>query len=461
MTFIFRSAANTQKARELCGSSQQPPESARFRMRMHELMTALAALCEAEHPSTQTGSRPATSSILRPFRTDNLERNTISEEIRTKIMTPLARSEARGHGLGYIYIMRSQRGMHTLSALKIGFSKYHPEHRAHELASCLSRPEVVAHTPLIPHAKRIESLIHAELVAKRKVQACGQCGQEHREWFTVSHAESREIVTRWSRWVLRQPYRDGVLSDEWRTYLQEKNLGSTNPEATISDLWEDILENLPRQETDLTPEKQLAAYVNACYFQNLSEEIMGPLNGSFTTLHDFTRDGRSGQPLEIRDLEREMEKFISSESEVRTDLTINPHSESDPDPSASSTDFEGWKKDVFEQIKAIKSLKTGAMSVSNSVEGITESPMGDATLLPVVSLKALKQMDAPARNWIGYNPTHQGFQFLQEAYQRGEWVGNVPQFKLPKAFRKAGIERLSAEYADGMNSSNSTKPSSS
>jgi len=31
---------------------------------------------------------------------------------------------------------------------------------------------------------------------------------------------------------------------------------------------------------------------------------------------------------------------------------------------------------------------------------------------------------------------------IQEAYQRGEWVGNIPQFKLPKAFRDAGITTL-------------------
>jgi hypothetical protein len=34
------------------------------------------------------------------------------------------------------------------------------------------------------------------------------------------------------------------------------------------------------------------------------------------------------------------------------------------------------------------------------------------------------------------------FQMLQEAYQRGEWVGDVPQFKLPKAFRKADLAKL-------------------
>ncbi|RYO77917.1 hypothetical protein DL766_001890 [Monosporascus sp. MC13-8B] len=466
MKFIFRSAANTQKAKDLCESSQQPSEAAPFRKRMHELMTALGALCEGEHSSNKTKSRSATSSVLRPFRTNNLGINAVSEELRAKIMAPLALSEVQGHGLGYIYILRSQSGISTLSALKIGFSKYHPEHRAHELAGCLSRPEVVAHTPLLPHAKRIESLIHIELMSQRKVQVCEQCGQEHREWFTISHAESREIVTRWSRWVLRQPYLGGKLSEKWRAYLQEQDFGSTNPEATMFELWEGILDNFPRQDIDSAPEEQLAGYINACYYDIQVQRILGPLKGNFPNFYKSLRDGRSGQPLEFQDLMRAMDDLISSESKVRTDPGIKPRRESESGFSARpyDFDFEDWKKEIFKKMKAIKALKTGAFSVSDPKQGVTESPLGDATLLPVVSLKALRQMDAPARNWIGYNPTHEGFQFLQEAYQRGEWVGNLPQFKLPKAFREAGITKLPAEAAVDMkviDPSDLTQPSSS
>ncbi|RYP53940.1 hypothetical protein DL769_010429 [Monosporascus sp. CRB-8-3] len=404
------------KARDLCDSSQRPSDSASFRKRMDELMIALGALCEGEHPSNKTKSRPATGSVLRSFRTNNLDRNTVSEELRPKIMTPLALSEAQGRGLGYIYILRPQSCIKTLSALKIGFSKYHPEHRAHELAGCVLAPEVVAHTPLIPHAKRIESLIHIELVAQRKVHACGQCGQEHREWFTISHAEAREIITRRSIWMLRQPYLDDKLSERWRTHLRELDFGSTNPEATMLDLWGDILDNFPHQDTDSTPGKQVAGYMNASYFENLI----------------------SGELLEIHNFMRAMDGFISSKSKVRNDPGIKPRSQSESGSSASQYNFEDWKKGVFEKMKAIKNLKTGSIS-------------------------ALGQMDATARGWIGYNPTHAGFQFLQEAYQRGEWVGTVPQFKLPKSFRKAGITKLSAEAVVDMKDrdpSYSTQPSS-
>lgn len=396
-------------------------------------------------------------------------------------MAPLAISEAQGHGWGYIYILRSLLDLGTLSVLKIGFSKYHPEHRAHELGSCLTNPDVVAHTPLIPHAKRVESLIHTELVAIRKVQRCGQCGQQHREWFTISHAESREIVIRWSKWILKQPYLDGKLSDAWRTYLEQQDYESARPEATVSELWTKILDNFPRKSTDSTPEEQLGAYINACYFANLSQKVVGPELGSSASFLKTLQDRRHGTPMEIGDYMSDLSSYISSQSNT----TVNPdhinlsgistgmrdylsavdniitsqykttanldtpaRSESVSSFAARLHEFNAWKKDQMEQFKALKDLKTGAMSVCDPVLGVTESPLGDATLLPVVSLRALKQMDAPARSWIGYNPTHQGFQLLQEAYQRGEWVGNAPQFKLPKAFRKAGVTKLPATTAE-------------
>ena len=457
LRFVFRTAANTEKANNLCIISRKSPSSEPFRKRMRKLLTDLAAMCEEEHPLDQTNPRSTAGSVpFSPFRTSYLDRNAVSEELRAKIFSPLAASEIQGQGMGYVYILRATLDIDALSVLKIGFSKYHPEHRAHELGSCLSGPEVVAHTPLIPHAKRVESLIHTELVANRKVRACGQCGLDHGEWFTISHAESRKIVIRWSEWILRQPYIDGKLSEEWQSYLQKQHFVSAKPKATLSKLWGDILDGFPRQKSDPSPEDQLAAYLNACYWSAIAGRIAGPSKGSFASLQNALQDCRkSGRPLEIRDFQTAMEGFISSDfkTELKPDviavLVRDSESQMQPDPSTRPRrgsdlrrEHETWKEELRRQMESIKNLKTGGFSVSDPEQGITESPLGDATLLPVVSLKALHCLDAPARNWIGYNPTHQGFQMLQEAYQRGEWVGHIPQFKLPRAFRKAGTTNL-------------------
>ena len=456
LRFVFRTATNTEGANKLCIRSRESPSLEPFRNRMRKLVADLAAMCEGEHPLDQTEPRSTAGFVpFSPFRTSHLDRNLVNEELRAKIFSPLAVSEVQGHGMGYVYILRSNLDFDALSMLKIGFSKYHPEHRAHELASCLPAPEIVAHTPLMPHAKRVESLIHTELVASRKVRACGQCGSDHQEWFAISHADSREIVIRWSKWILRQPYIDGKLSEEWQSYLQQQYFVSANPEATMSMLWGGILDGFPRQKTDPSPEDQLAAYLNACYWADMVGRVSGASKGSFTNLQNALQDCRkNGGPLEINDFKTAMKRFVSSDlnTEVNPDViaTVVRYSEMPPDPSPrpwTESDLRREHETWTRQLESINNLNTGGFSVSDPEQGITESPLGDATLLPVLSLNALKCLDAPARNWIGYNPTHQGFQMLQEAYQRGEWVGQIPQFKLPRAFRRAGATRLRTQAA--------------
>ncbi|KAL2130544.1 hypothetical protein VTI74DRAFT_6242 [Chaetomium olivicolor] len=342
----------------------------------------------AERPIEQAKSRSIAPSVLFPFRTRNLDRYTVSKELRTKILSPLPDSEVQDDGLGYVYILRSKLDISTQSVLKIGFSKHHPEHRAHNLASCLAVPEIVAHTPRIPHAKRIESLIHTELVANRKVKKCRNCGADHQEWFAISHAESREIVIRWSRWVLRRPYIDGKLSEKWRTYLQKQDFVSTNPQATMPELWRNILDGFPLQNTD--PEEQPAAYLTACYWKDIFGRIVGLSNGSIS------------------------------------------------------------------RMEMIKYLSTGAFSVSNLEQDRTEFPLGEATLLPVLSLKDLRCMEAPKRKWVGYSPAYEWFQMLHEAYQRGEWVGNVSQ-----SFCKACNTHLRTQAAAAIGTKGTDTPTGS
>jgi hypothetical protein len=97
---------------------------------MLELVTALKAICEEEHPWDQNNKpRPAAGfASFTPFRKDCLDRDAVSEELRAKIVSPLAASEVQGQGMGYVYILRSNLDIDALPFLKIGFSKHHPEH---------------------------------------------------------------------------------------------------------------------------------------------------------------------------------------------------------------------------------------------------------------------------------------------------------------------------------------------
>jgi len=58
----------------------------------------------------------------------------------------------------------------------------------------------------VPHAHRVERLVHLELAEQRVKQLCGACGKEHREWFEVEASEEGvrgvdEVVKRWVRWA--------------------------------------------------------------------------------------------------------------------------------------------------------------------------------------------------------------------------------------------------------------------
>ncbi|KAI9745758.1 MAG: hypothetical protein M1835_002580 [Candelina submexicana] len=57
----------------------------------------------------------------------------------------------------------------------------------------------------VPHAHRVERLIHIELAEKRVKRTCETCGREHREWFEVEASRESvktvdEVVRRWVAW---------------------------------------------------------------------------------------------------------------------------------------------------------------------------------------------------------------------------------------------------------------------
>ncbi|KAL8977635.1 MAG: hypothetical protein Q9205_006602 [Flavoplaca limonia] len=57
----------------------------------------------------------------------------------------------------------------------------------------------------VPHAHKVERLIHVELADKRVKRNCQTCGKEHREWFEVKGDREGvkavdEVVRRWVRW---------------------------------------------------------------------------------------------------------------------------------------------------------------------------------------------------------------------------------------------------------------------
>lgn len=58
----------------------------------------------------------------------------------------------------------------------------------------------------VPHAHKVERLIHIELGAQRVMKKCEACGKDHREWFEVEATREGvkgvdEVVKRWVDWA--------------------------------------------------------------------------------------------------------------------------------------------------------------------------------------------------------------------------------------------------------------------
>lgn len=519
--FLVASPENIQRAKTLCkteiGRGFDNPKE--FRIWILSLAMLLSELCESKHADGGRDQSDLYEFGMRPFRQTEPSKEAVCEALRRLLSTPLTPSEKQGHGMGYVYILRSQFGVKTMGELKIGFSKYHPERRAHELARCLARPEILSHTPLMPHAKRLESIVHAELQACRKVQSCPKCDREHREWFTVSSADARDVVTRWGTWMLQQPYRDGKLTDEWGSHLSKQDFHSIEESKSVADVWEAITDVARRAESKHAQSQHVGHYLNDCYWAALCHQLGLENFGKdyYDSLRSYSpfANGREGFNFnEVKEeLDRNEGKLCSwgigqgqyrhrsgdSDPKARDcnetskgpgDTTSRQSRPNDrplhPDALLSATlppDAE-WRRAYHPETQlrhlwnpdgspgpltrlllhpnlgqrldsemmrkldeSIRSLKTASSPVSKPDVAVNESPWGDATLLPIIHIRDLEYMSSAARNWLGMTPTHVGFQYMQQAYQDGKWYGARPDFKLPKAYRRAGYKTLSPESA--------------
>ena len=59
----------------------------------------------------------------------------------------------------------------------------------------------------LPHAYRVEKLVHAELKDYRmKEKGCEGCGSAHEEWFAVPQYHAIKVIEKWSSWIITRPY---------------------------------------------------------------------------------------------------------------------------------------------------------------------------------------------------------------------------------------------------------------
>lgn len=80
---------------------------------------------------------------------------------------------------------------------------------------------------LVPHARRVEALCHAELDHRRIRIYCGACLKQHIEWFEATAAEVTAVIQKWSRWMTTQPYELRQLKDGVKWTLKGSEIRRT------------------------------------------------------------------------------------------------------------------------------------------------------------------------------------------------------------------------------------------
>ncbi|KAK3175438.1 hypothetical protein K4F52_010268 [Lecanicillium sp. MT-2017a] len=145
---------------------------------------------------------------------DNYLHRHISKLARTVLNTSQEKSENEvNDGFVYIYQVPGNDDL-----VKIGFTTKEVKLRHAEWAfDCNREVKLIDHVG-VPHARRVEALVHKELSHRNVRIYCNGCLRIHKEWFRISSEDAKNAVKKWSRWADRRPYERVVSSAgmEWK-----------------------------------------------------------------------------------------------------------------------------------------------------------------------------------------------------------------------------------------------------
>lgn len=163
-------------------------------------------------------------------RSDKLDGYKSSYDFVQKELTiPLDLDDQRS-GYVYLYEVEGNKGF-----VKIGYTSRSIETRHKEWRfDCNRDPKVLYPVPsssamVVPNARRVETLCHAELNHRKIRIYCRGCLKQHIEWFEVSPAEAIAVIQKWSKWMATCPYQSIELRSgvKW-TLKSEESQRSRN-----------------------------------------------------------------------------------------------------------------------------------------------------------------------------------------------------------------------------------------
>ncbi|EXJ67324.1 uncharacterized protein A1O5_09337 [Cladophialophora psammophila CBS 110553] len=116
---------------------------------------------------------------------------------------------------GFIYILIHPTFEHYV---KIGYSaeREKPEHRLEEWKASCNVNYRLHKSRTTRYAKRVESLVFADLCKHRYVLRCSSCRKVHNEWFYIGSEEAERVVNYWVDWIATlSPYRSLKLKPDF------------------------------------------------------------------------------------------------------------------------------------------------------------------------------------------------------------------------------------------------------
>lgn len=124
-------------------------------------------------------------------------------EIKANAVRPL--KEKLGDlkkGFIYLYTVKGNERF-----VKIGYTTRNPATRHEEWKlSCNREPKSLYESSIVPNARRIEALCHAELDYCRTRVYCTGCSIQHIEWFEMTPDDAISVIQKWSKWMESNPY---------------------------------------------------------------------------------------------------------------------------------------------------------------------------------------------------------------------------------------------------------------
>ncbi|OCK75834.1 DUF1766-domain-containing protein [Lepidopterella palustris CBS 459.81] len=143
--------------------------------------------------------------------------------IRREVTKPLESGDQED-GYVYMYEVEGNKGF-----VKIGYTGRSIEMRHEEWGfDCNREPKALYPIPsgsamVVPNARRVEALCHAELDHRRIRIYCRGCLKQHIEWFEISPAEAIAVIQKWSHWMTTRPYQSTRLRSvvKWTLKVEE------------------------------------------------------------------------------------------------------------------------------------------------------------------------------------------------------------------------------------------------